>query len=85
MAGNCDVLATRGSQSVAVEIETGKSNIVSNIVRNVLPGIPMLVVVATSEESYASIQRLLVRQGLLIHDRIDLVLRDEFGDVFAGT
>ena len=45
---------------------------------NIMAGIDKAIVVATSEESFRTIQRALTRQGLLIYERIQLVLRDGF-------
>ncbi len=71
------VLATKASESVAIEIETGKSDVVSNVKNCLLSGFARIIVVATNQTALAKIERQLAQAGLFIPRRIRLVLRDE--------
>ncbi len=46
--GRVDVLATKASESVAIEIETGKSDVVSNVKRGLLSRFYTVLEIATS-------------------------------------
>ena len=74
--GNMDISATRGPESLAVEIETGKSNVVWNVKRDLLCGVRKVIVVATDSQALAKVERLLAKEGLLIPERVEIVLRD---------
>ncbi len=76
--GRVDVLAVKASESIAVEIETGKSDAVWNVRKNLKSGFGRVLVVATDEAALRTVQRQLARAGLLIPTRVDVVLRDEF-------
>lgn len=76
--GNMDISATRGPESVAIEIETGKSHVVSNVKRDLLSGVQKAIVVATDEGALLKVERQLAKEGLLIPGRVVVVLRDEY-------
>ena len=66
MVGNnhpVDVLAIRDAKTLAVEIETGKSDALQNIIRDVEAGFHEVICVATSERVAQSIRRLLAEKG----------------------
>ena len=71
-----DVSATRASESLAIEIETGKSNVVSNVKRDLLSGVQKVLVVATSDEALAKVEQQLARAGLLIEGRVEITLQN---------
>lgn len=75
--GRLDVLAKRGSEIVAVEIETGKSDFVRNVQNGLKSGFK-LVVVATNEWARVKIERALGDRGLLAQEEVTVVLREEF-------
>ena len=75
--GNMDISATRGSENCAVEIETGKSNVVSNVKRDLLCGVSKVVVVATDEGALKKVERQLGKAGLLIARKVEVVLGGE--------
>ena len=64
--GRVDVLATRASESVAIEIETGKSEPVRNVQRNLLAGCTGVLVVAIDNRSLLKVERQLEAAGLLL-------------------
>lgn len=72
IGGRVDVLATRGHERVAIEVETGKSDVVENVRRDLLAGYARVVVVASSERVWSTIWRALERSGLagLPHVRV---------------
>ena len=75
--GRTDILARRASESVAIEIETGKSDAVHNVRQNLLQRYSRVIVVATDEAAYRQIERQLSRARLILPSRIKLVLRDD--------
>lgn len=75
-AGRVDVLAKKAGESTAVEIETGKSDVVSNVKQDLLAGFSRVRVVATDEAALRRVEGQLARAGLLLPRRVDVVLRD---------
>lgn len=78
--GRFDVLAKRDGVSLAVEVETGKSDVESNIRRGLRANINHVLVVATDEDAMAKLETRLAKSGLLIRGRVDLVFRDRVPD-----
>jgi len=90
-SGHTDVLARlpqRASESVesagipspetvAIEVETGKSDVVSNVKQNLLAGIERVVVIATDQAALAKVERQLARANLIIPGRVEINLRDQ--------
>jgi hypothetical protein len=76
--GRVDVLATKNTDSIAVEIETGKSDVVWNVKQNVLTGFYKVLVVATDDKALEKVERQLAKAGLIIPKRVEVVLRDGF-------
>lgn len=78
--GRVDVLATktakRASESArfAIEIETGKSDVVANVKRDLLTGFERVLVVATDEKAMKQVDRQLCGEGLFIPGRVDVEL-----------
>ncbi|MCH8823081.1 MAG: DUF87 domain-containing protein [Planctomycetes bacterium] len=77
--GRTDILATKASKRIAIEIETGKSDVVKNVKQNLLAKHSKIIVVATDEAALRKVERELARVGLLIPSRVDVVLRDGLG------
>ena len=75
-SGNVDVLAVKDGESVAVEIETGKSDIVKNVKQDLLSGFDKVLVVATDEKALEKVEQKLAQEGLLGIGRVEVVLRD---------
>lgn len=70
-------MATKASERVAIEIETGKSDVVKNVKQNLLAKHSKIIVVATDETALRKVERELARAGLLIPSRVEVVLRDQ--------
>ena len=77
-AGRVDVLAAKRkantSERLAIEIETGKSDVIGNVKRNLLAGFEHVLVVATDEEAMCQVERQLCSEDLYIPGRVDIEL-----------
>ncbi len=78
-SGNVDVLAVKDGKSTAIEIETGKSDIVRNVKQNLLSGFDRLLIVATDEKAMGKVEREIAKAGLMGIEKIEIILRDEKG------
>ena len=79
--GQTDLLATRESESVAVEVETGQnknSDTVENVLNNLKSGYKKVLVVATNDTAFSKVKSALDKAGLIIPGRVKVVLRDQF-------
>lgn len=74
-SGRVDVLATKDGKTVAIEIETGKSDFIRNVKQDLVSGFDKVLVVATDRMAFDRIERGLAKMGLLGMDRIKLILR----------
>ena len=74
--GRIDVLARKGSESVAIEVETGKSDVVRNVKNCLSSDFNKVIVVATDEAALEKVERQLAKAGLMIPSRVEIVLRD---------
>ena len=77
-SGRVDLLATRKEEIVAVEIETGKSDVVKNVKDNLMFGCTRIVIVATDKGAFEKVERELLKAGLLGIEKIRVVLRDGY-------
>ena len=75
--GRVDVLATNDKEQIGIEIETGKSDVVSNVKHCLLSKFARIIVVATNQTALAKIERQLAQAGVVVPTRIQLVLRAE--------
>ncbi len=76
--GAVDVLASRGRERVAIEVETGKSDVVENVRQDLLSGFDRVIVVATNETVARRIEHQLAQAGLIIPNRVSVALRDKW-------
>lgn len=76
--GRVDLFARKGTEKIAIEIETGKSDVVSNVKQDLLSGFSKVLVVATDESAHKKIERQLAKERLIIPDRVNVMLRDGF-------
>lgn len=76
--GTMDISARSGSENVVVEIETGKSDVVANVQRDLLAGAKRVVVVATDSEAFSIVERRSASRGLFLPGRVEVVLAEEF-------
>ena len=76
--GRVDICAHKNGpntpERVAIEIETGKSDVIGNVQRNLLAGMTKVVVVATDERAMTKVELALAHEGLLIPGRVALVM-----------
>ncbi len=79
VGGRVDVLALKKRERVAIEVETGKSDVVGNVKNNLLSKFERIVIVATDDEAMAKVERQLGEAGLLIANRVQVILRDRMG------
>lgn len=70
--GKVDLLARKGAESVAIEIETGKSNFFSNLINNLQCEFSKLLVVATNKKSINRIQNLLKSKNMIFSQKIEV-------------
>ncbi len=71
--GRIDVVARRNDQSVAIEVETGKSDAVANVRACLRAGLRHVLVVATDRAALATVERRLAAAGLLVPQRVAVV------------
>jgi hypothetical protein len=80
--GNADLFAGKpqnGRESpneLVVEVETGKSDVVANVLNDLRSGFNPVVVVATDDDALRIVERQLAEAGLLIPGRVQLALRE---------
>ena len=72
-----DVDARKGGDRIAIEIETGKSDVASNVKRDLLAGAHRVVVVATDEPALEKLEKQLANAALVIPGRVWVVLQDQ--------
>jgi len=75
--GHVDILARKASESVAIEVETGKSDVVHNVRQDFLEGFQTIVVVATDENALRTVESQLAKAGLILPRRLRIILRNE--------
>ncbi len=76
--GRVDVAGRKDGKSIAIEIETGKSDVVWNVKQDLLSRFSSVLVVATDEGALDRVERQLAKAGLIVPKRINVVLRDQF-------
>ncbi len=75
-SGNVDVLAVKDGKRIAIEIETGKSDILQNVRQNLLSGFENILIVATDIQAFKKVETELAKAGLLGIKKIQVVLKD---------
>lgn len=76
--GTVDLLVARLDLVMAVEIETGKSDVVKNVVSDLTSGVSRVLVVATDKNAFDKVEREITLAGLLIPGKVELVLQDDY-------
>lgn len=76
-SGRVDVVARKGAKQIAIEIETGKSDIVWNVKQDLLSGYDKVLVIATDGEAMKIVEEKLARYGLIIPKRVEILLKDQ--------
>lgn len=77
-SGRIDVVAAGKDEKIAVEIETGKSDVVRNVKQDLLSAYSRILVVATDKSALKKVEKLLAKKGLIIPKRIEIILAGEF-------
>ena len=75
--GRVDVLAEKDGRRIAIEIETGKSDVVSNVRGCLRAGIEEVRVVPTNQEARETVERALARARLLVTGRVMISTAEE--------
>lgn len=75
-SGRVDVVARNEEEEIAIEIETGKSDFIRNIRQDIVVKYSKILVVATDKTAYQKIEKQLVREGLLLPGRVEIILQD---------
>ncbi len=73
-SGRVDVLAVKDGKSVAIEIETGKSDIIRNVKQNLLSGFDQILIVATNQKAFKKVEQVLAVEGFLGIGKIEVVV-----------
>ncbi|MBN2267678.1 MAG: ATP-binding protein [Candidatus Babeliaceae bacterium] len=77
-SGRVDLLATRADEVVAIEVETGKSDVVKNVKADLTMKYTKIVVIATDERAMKKVECELAKVDLLGIGRIEVALRDGY-------
>lgn len=75
--GKVDLLARKVSESVAIEIETGKSDILKNLLLNLEARFDRILIVATSKKALKKVEGVLNQKGLLENQRVEVMLQNQ--------
>lgn len=73
VGGRVDVLATKDGQRIGIEIETGKSDVVTNVKNGLCSGFDKIVVAATDANAPGRIERQLAASSLQMPNRVFLI------------
>lgn len=73
VGGAADIIASSGNTSIAVEVETGRSDVVANVRHGLRAGFGRVVVAATDPAALAAVEPALARAGLLVPGRVEVV------------
>jgi hypothetical protein len=71
--GRIDVLGERAGKTIAVEIETGKSDIAENVRQCLRFKIHLVLVVATTRDALQKVERILAQTGLMVSRRLQII------------
>ena len=79
------MLACKGTERIAIEIETGKSDVVTNVRQDLLSGFTSILVVATDQAAMGRIEKQLGTAGLLIPGRVNLIIQSVWRNKYDTT
>ena len=77
-SGRVDVVACKENERIAIEIETGKSNIVRNVKQDLIAKFDKVFVVATDKKALGKVEQELSKARLLGIERVEIVIADVF-------
>ncbi|HCJ67490.1 MAG TPA: hypothetical protein DHV62_09300, partial [Elusimicrobia bacterium] len=72
--GNVDVLVINGDKKIAVEVETGKSDVIRNIEKCLKAGIDEIVIVAVTSHVKERIERDLRKRNSVADGKAKIIL-----------
>jgi len=78
ISGRVDVVARKDNQKIAIEIETGKSDFVRNVLQDLAAKYDKIIVVATDKNAFEKIEKSLAKEGLIIPNKIQIELAGRF-------
>ena len=73
-SGRVDIVAYRDGETIAIEIETGKSNIIRNVQQDLAAKYDKVVVAATDKKAYTKVERELSKADLPSIERIEVIM-----------
>ncbi len=71
-------MAVKDGKTIAIEIETGKSDFVRNVMQDLLSGFGKVLVVAVDKKALEKVERELARAGLIIEGKVEIVLQGDY-------
>jgi hypothetical protein len=75
-SGSIDIVAEKDGHKLAIEIESGLSDFKRNIQQNLLAKYDIIFIIATSKTTLNKIEKKLAPTGLLIPQKVRLILQD---------
>ena len=78
ISGRVDVVARKGDEKIAIEIETGKSDFIRNVRQDLVARYDRIIIVATDKFALEKIEKSLAKEGLIIPNKIQLELASRF-------
>ncbi len=66
------------NETVAIEVEIGKSDVLANVKNDLRSGFDQVIVVATDDAAMAKVEEKLAEVGLIMPTRVTIVLRDSW-------
>lgn len=72
--GRADLVAIRNGLTAVIEVETGKSEVVENVKKNLREGFTDILVVVTDEDAVRRVKKHLDKAGLLIAPRVQVII-----------
>ena len=64
-------------EKFAIEIESGQSRYLQNLRQNLAARYDKIIIIATSKSAHKKIEKQLAQTGLLIPEKVELILRNE--------
>ena len=75
-SGRVDVIAYNKDETIAIEIETGKSDFIRNVKQDLVAKFDKVLVVATNKKAFEKVERELAKEGLLIIEKVRVIIAD---------
>ncbi len=75
-----DIWVEKGGQNIAVEIETGKSDALANIVKSLKAGAHKIICVPTNQKAESSIKKQFIDKGFDKNEKIEIINAKKYGE-----